>query len=121
MRALMVCAAAGLLALSGVACGGAESPASPSTSAAQASLSLSGTAQATPIGLTGVIRGLNLQNGSFSLVTRAVTHLVRVDSDTQVWSRGTQVRLATLRDGTAVSIRGSDYTRYVLARTISIN
>lgn len=121
MRAVMVCAVAGLVALSGTSCGGAGSPASPSTSATQAPQSFSGAAQATPIGLTGVIRGLDLQRESFSLVTRAVTYIVRVDSDTQVWSRGTQVRLATLRDGTAVSIRGYDYGRYVLARTISIN
>jgi hypothetical protein len=121
MRALMMCAAAGLIALSGMACGGAENPASPSTSATQSPLSLSATAQATPIGLTGLVRGLDLQGGSFSLVTRGVTYLVRVDSDTQVWNRGTQVRPATLRDGTTVSIRGYDYVRYVLARTISIN
>ena len=121
MRALMMCAAAGLMALSCMACGGAENPASPSTSAAQAPLALSATAQATPIGLTGLVRGLDLQRGSFSLVTRSVTYLVRVDSDTQVWNRGTQVRPATLRDGTTVSIRGYDYVRYVLARTISIN
>jgi hypothetical protein len=120
MRTVMVCAAAVLVALSGVACGGAASPASPSTNPNQSTSSLSATAQPASIGLTGVVRGLNLQNGSFSLVTRNVTYVIRIDSDTQVWSRGTQVRLATLRDGTTVSIRGYDYSRYVLARMISL-
>jgi hypothetical protein len=121
MRALIACAVAGLTTLSGIACGGAANPASPSTSAAAVSQSSSGTARATPIGLTGVIRGLDLQDESFSLATRTATYVIRIDSDTQVWNRGTQVRPATLRDGTAVSIRGYDYARYVLARTISIN
>jgi hypothetical protein len=104
-----------------MACGGTGNPASPSTSVAAASPASSGPAQATPIGLTGLVRGLDLPNGSFSLVTRTATRVVRLDGDTQVWSRGTQVRTATLRNGTTVSIRGYDYARYVLARTISIN
>ena len=58
---------------------------------------------------------------SFSLVTRAVIRLVRMDGDTQAWSRGAQARPAMLRDGMTVSIRGNDCVRYVLARTISIN
>jgi hypothetical protein len=44
-----------------------------------------------------------------------------MDGDTQVWTNGTRVRRAMLHDGAAVSLRGYDYGRYVLARMISIN
>lgn len=121
MRNLMMCAVAALIALSGMACAGAKNPASPTSSAVADSSALSGTAQAPAIGLTGSIRGLDLRGESFSLVTRSKTYVVRVDGNTQVWNRGTQVRLATLRDGMTVSIRGYDHTRYVLAVTISVN
>ena len=54
-------------------------------------------------------------------MTRAGTRTILADGDTQVWNNGTQVRLSSLRDGQTVSIRGYDYTRYVLARTIGVS
>ena len=121
MRTVMVCVAAVVLGLSALACESSSSPSSPSTNPPMVSQSEAVTAQGTPIGLTGAIRGLNLQNGSFSLVTRSATRTVRIDGETQVWSKGAQVRPSALRDGASVSIRGYDYGRYVIARTISIN
>lgn len=108
---------AGLLACA--ACG-STSPSSPSPSAASTSAT-DAVPGSTPIGLSGVIRGLDLRAGTFSLAARTGTYQVRIDGRTQVWSGGTQVRAASLRDGQAVAVRGADYGQHVLAQTISIN
>jgi hypothetical protein len=112
-------------------CGGTSTPVSPSAAPTAAvgaengsqvggaGTSAPGTAPA--IGLTGVVRDLNTGAATFSLLTREGTRTILMDGDTQVWSRGTQVRVSALRDGQSVSIRGYDHTRYILARTISVN
>lgn len=115
-----------------VSCGGTSTPVSPTVTAQPAVADTGGTppsgapvtgAQntAAAIGLSGVVRGMNVSRGIFSLVTRAGTRTILTDAETQVWNKGTRVRLSSLRDGQSVSIRGYDYTRYVLARTIGVN
>ena len=99
--------------------GGSTPPATPSPVAAPAATAES-TAAATPIGLTGVIRGLDLRNGAFALAARSGSYQIRIDGRTRVWNGGTQVRAASLKDGQAVAIRGYDYGSHVVALTISI-
>ncbi|MEW5981977.1 MAG: hypothetical protein AB1806_06355 [Acidobacteriota bacterium] len=131
MRSITLAAAVVVAAVACVSCGGASTPVSPTVTAQPAVAADNGTppagtpvtgAQAAaPIGLTGVVRGLNVGRGIFSLVSRAGTRTILTDSDTQVWNKGTRVRLSSLRDGQSVSIRGYDHQRYVLARTIGVN
>jgi hypothetical protein len=113
-------------------CGGSSNPMSPTTGSDPVAASDSGSApggtaegnrqaSAAPVGLSGVVRGLNAGAGTFSLVTRGGTRTILCDGDTQVWQQGTRVRVAALKDGQVASIRGYDYARYVLARTVSIN
>jgi hypothetical protein len=109
----------GLVAAIGLAgCSDARSPASPSS--AGASTGQVGTAQA--IGLTGIVASLRLDARSFSLTVRGGSRLVVADAETTVWNQTTnsQTRFSALRDGLAVSIRGFDQGRYVLARSIVI-
>lgn len=109
-----------LAALLCVACGDTAPPASPSP-AVTATASAESGAGATAIGLTGLVRGLNLRNSSFSLVTRTKTYEIRFDGQTQLWSGGAQVRATALKDGQTASIRGLDYGAHVQAVSISIN
>lgn len=102
------------------ACGESSTPASPSP-AAGAAATVESASGAVPLGVSGVIRGLDQRAGTFSLAARARTYQVRIDSQTQVWSGGTRVRPAALNDGQAVTIRGADYGSHVLALSISIN
>jgi hypothetical protein len=99
-------------------CSDASSPASPSSLGA--STGLEGLQPA--IGLTGLVSSLNPNVRSFSLVVRGGTRLVTADAATVVWNQATnsQVRFTALRDGQVVSVRGIDYTRYVLAKSIVI-
>ena len=109
----------GLVAAIGLAgCSEAMSPASPS--GAGASTGQVGSAQA--IGLTGIVASPNLGARSFSLTVRGGSRLVVADADTTVWNQTTnsQARFSALKDGQAVSIRGFDHGRYVLARSIVI-
>ena len=120
-----------LVAAACVACGGGSTPTSPSMNMQPAmtgagggqpdGMPAAGNAVAAPVGLTGVIRGLNTGARTFSLQTRAATYAIRTDDQTQVWNKGARVRLSSLRDGQSVGIRGYDYTRYVLARSIGVN
>ena len=105
------------IALAG--CSETASPGSPSSVGAPTSQV--GGSQA--VGLTGLVSNLNLDGRTFSLVVRGGTRLVTTDTETVVWSQATnsQVRFSALRDGQVVSIRGIDYTRYVLARSIVIS
>jgi len=114
-----------------VSCGETGTPVSPTTTTQPAVAGDNGTqpggapaagadTAAAPVGLTGVIRGLNLRTGMFSLVSRTGTRTILTDAETQVWRSGTRVRLSALSDGQAISVRGFDHQRYVLARTISI-
>jgi len=107
-----------ILAVGLAGCSDAASPASPSS--AGTSTGQVGSSQA--VGLTGVVAGLNLNARSFSLTVRGGTRAVVADADTTVWNQtsNSQVRLAALRDGQVVSIRGFDQGRYVLARSIVI-
>jgi hypothetical protein len=125
---LVTCA---LAVFASTSCGGASTPSSPSVVGPAAGLdrgsqpggaatTTTGTAAAA-VALSGVVRGLDARNATFSLVTRAGTRTILTDSQTQVWNKTTQVRLPTLRDGQSVSIRGYDHARYVLARTIAID
>jgi hypothetical protein len=129
MRSMTWVAGAVVLAVAAASCSGGTNPVSPTAATQSAVAGSSGTPAAgtptgtstTPIGLTGVIRGLNSGAGTFSLVTRAGTRVILTDGETQVWRSGTQIRVSSLRDGQSVSVRGYDYTRYVLARTIGVN
>ena len=117
--------------LASASCGGSSTPVSPTAAAppvvaADPGSQVGGAGTGSPVsapavGLSGVVRGLNTGAGTFSLLTREGTRTILMDGDTQVWSRGTQTRLSALRDGQSVSIRGYDHTRYILARTISVN
>ncbi len=102
------------------ACGESSTPGSPSPAVAAVTTTQSASG-ATPIGLSGLIRGLDQRAGTFSLAARAGTYQVRIDSQTQVWSGGTRVRPAALNNGQAVVIRGADYGSHVLAISISIS
>ena len=95
-----------ILAVGLAGCSDAASPASPSS--AGTSTGQVGSSQA--VGLTGVVAGLNLNARSFSLTVRGGTRAVVADADTTVWNQtsNSQVRLAALRDGQVVSIRGFD-------------
>jgi len=127
MRRIIPVAGAVFAILVCVSCGGTAGPVSP-TAATQPAVSGDGgmpaagaDGVATPVGLTGVVRGLKVRSGTFSLVTRTGTRTVLTDAETQVWRSGTRVRLSALGDGQAISVRGYDHQRYVLARTIGIN
>lgn len=119
MRHLVVAITIVISTLVSASCGDSTPPASPSPAVA-ATASAESTGGAAAIGLSGVIRGLDLRNSSFSLLTRGGTHQIRIDSRTQVWSGGAQVRAAALKEGQSVTIRGSDYGTHVVAVTISI-
>ncbi len=132
MRSSALVAGSVILAVVCAACGGADTPVAPTTTAQPAVVDGGGgqptgtpatgaEPTAAPVGLSGVIRGMNASRGTFSLVTRAGTRTILTDRQTQVWRSGTQMRFSSLRDGQTVSIRGYDYTRYVLARTIGVN
>lgn len=132
MRSMTWVAGAIVMALISASCASDSTPVSPTAATQQTTVGDNGTQPtgtpatgaaptAAPIGLTGLIRGLNTSRGTFSLVTRAGTRTILTDSETQVWRSGTRIRLGSLRDGQSVSIRGYDYTRYVLARTIGVN
>lgn len=129
MRSMTWMAGVVVLAVVSASCSGGTSPVSPTAASQSVAAGSSGTqptgtptgTSASPVGLTGAVRGLNATAGTFSLVTRAGTRVILTDGETQVWRSGTQIRLSSLRDGQSVSVRGYDYTRYVLARTIAVN
>ncbi len=72
------------------------------------------------VGASGVIADLNLRAGTFTLVSRGGSRVIRVDDRTQVWSSGTRIRVSSLRDGLTAEVRGTDQGRYVQAASISV-
>lgn len=99
-------------------CGRASSPLAPSAAAALAGH----VADAGPVGVTGIVAAIDLDRRSFTVSWRGGSRVVRVDADTVVWSQASnsRVRLTALRTGQSVAVRGTDYGRYVLARSIVI-
>jgi hypothetical protein len=72
------------------------------------------------IGVQGLIRGLDVEARSFTLVTRGGSYVVRTDGRTQIWNAGREVRFATLATGMTVGVRAVDRGRTLLARSIGI-
>ena len=98
-------------------CDAGPSPLSPSP-AAVASTDVQSTA--TAITLAGTIRGLDVQNRSFTLrAASGVSRIVRADQTTQTWIRGAQTRFGSLQNGMIVAVRGWDQGRFVLARSVA--
>jgi hypothetical protein len=104
-------------ALGAAACSSDSNPVSPDPA-----LSATTTADGarTVVGLTGVVRNLNVRTQTFTLATRAGSRTVRADGRTEVWQGGTRIRFSSLRDGLAVGVRGTDEGRYVQALTVSV-
>jgi exosome complex RNA-binding protein Rrp4 len=73
---------------------------------------------ATPVTVSGTIRGLDVQNQSFTLSASGVSRIVRADETTQTWIRGAQARFGSLQNGMTVAVRGTDQRRFVLAQSI---
>jgi hypothetical protein len=108
-----------LIALFGLCgCSRAASPASPSSQGGTAGVLSSGQ----PIGLEGVVSSLSLDTRTFTIAWRGGTRVVLADASTAVWSQATNspVRFSALQNGQTVAVRGTDHTRYVLARSIVI-
>ena len=118
-----------LFALAGVACDRGTGPVSPTTDASPASASqvagaTSGSAEqmadATFIALTGVVRSLDAEAHSFTLMTRTGVRVIRTDDRTEVRSGNQRVRLNAVREGCVVAVRARDCGSYALASTISV-
>ncbi|MBI2832794.1 MAG: hypothetical protein HYX76_00010 [Acidobacteria bacterium] len=107
-----------VFAFAATSCSDGVNPTSPTVTAPPAVAEQ--TAPATAGGLTGVVRGLDVQARSFTVTTRAESRAIRTDDRTEVWSGGSRVRFGALRDGMVVGIRALDYGSFALARTISI-
>lgn len=109
-----------ILVATAVACSGSPAtPTSPAAAAETAGADHEGGRESV-FGMNGLIRGLDLRSGTFTLVTRTASVQVRIDDQTQVWDKGTQVRITALRNGQAIGLRGIDHVRYVLARSIGL-
>lgn len=104
--------------LSFAGCGHTSSPLAPSPAVAPAGQ----VGDAGPIGVMGVVTALSLEDRTFTVSWRGGSRLVRADGDTLVWSQASssRVRLSALRTGQSVAVRGTDYGRYVLARSVVI-
>ena len=117
-----------LFALAGVACDRGTGPVSPTTDASPASASQvagatagsANAADATFIALTGVVRSLDAEAHSFTLMTRTGVRVIRTDDRTEVRNGNQRVRLNAVREGAVVAVRAQDCGSYALARTISI-
>ncbi len=74
---------------------------------------------ATAVTVSGTIRGLDVQNRSFTLsAATGVSRIVRADETTQTWIRGARARFGSLQNGMTAAVRGTDQRRFVLAQSI---
>ena len=106
-----------LLVLGLGACTKAGSPVSPSLTPIAAS---DVRTPAQTVSLMGVLRALNVQDRSFTLVIAEGTRLIRADDQTTISDAGSRIRFVALGDGRRVGVRGVDSGRFILAQSIVV-